>query len=245
MGMAAPSALSISAADPVGGLLATDLLVFGALGVAGSGIVSAVAVHGVRKPGAVHDVPVALLRAEVEAALQDGPPGAVKIGVLTTVPAVRAVARGLAPVPAPRVVHPGFAPRSGVRLVRPAVLDAVVRDLLPGAALLVLGRGEAAALAGFAMRDESDVKAAARRIQALGPAAVLVTGGGADGPRVVDGLLDGRTWHRFDTCRLEAAVEGASGDRLSAAVTALLAGGETLPDAVARARAFALRALAA
>ncbi len=233
--MSAPFALSVSAADPAGGLLAADLLAFGALGLAGSGLVTVVTSGGIRSPGPVQEVPVALLRAGLEAALSAKRFTAVKIGIVPSAPAVRAIARGLAHLPAPRVLHPGFAPRSEVRLVRSAALDAFVRDLFPGAALVVLGQAEASALAGFPIREENDVKAAARRVQALGPAAVLVTGGGATGDRIADGLLDGRTWHRFDSDRLKAPSDEAADDRLSAAVTALLATGETLPDAVARA----------
>ncbi|MHB8797664.1 MAG: bifunctional hydroxymethylpyrimidine kinase/phosphomethylpyrimidine kinase [Thermoanaerobaculia bacterium] len=242
--MTPPFALAVSAVDPSGGLLTADLLAFGALGVAGAGLVTAVTANGLRSPGPVQDVPVGLLRAGLEAALSAKGFLAVKIGIVPSAPAVRAIARGLAPVPAPRILHPGFAPRSEVRLVRSTALDAFVRDLFPGAALVVLGQTEASALAGFPIREEADVKAAARRVQALGPAAVLVTGGAAPGDRIVDGLLDGRTWHRFDSERLPAPSDDAAGDRLSAAVTALLASGETLPDAVARARTFVRSSLA-
>ncbi|MBP7675823.1 MAG: bifunctional hydroxymethylpyrimidine kinase/phosphomethylpyrimidine kinase [Thermoanaerobaculia bacterium] len=236
--MTASSALAASATDPSGGLLTADLLSFGAFGVAGSGLVTAVTADGLRSPGPVQEIPVALLRAGLESALSARRFTAVKIGIVPSAPAVRAIARGLAHLPAPRVLHPGFAPRSGVRLVRSAALDAFVRDLFPGAALVVLGQAEASALAGFPIREENDVKAAARRVQALGPAAVLVTGGGEAGDRIVVGLLDGRTWHRFDSNSLPAPTDLAAGDRLSAAVTALLAIGETLPDAVARARSW-------
>ncbi len=234
--MTVPLALSVSAADPAGGLLTADLLAFSALGIAGSGLVTAVTANGLRSPGPVQEVPVALLRAGLESALSAMPFSAVKIGVIPSAPAVRAIARGLSRLSAPRVLHPGFAPRSEVRLVRAAALDAFVRDLFPGAALVVLGPDEAAALAGFPIREETDVKAAARRVQALGPAAVLVNGGSAAGDSVVGGLLDGRTWHRFDSECLETPPDDAGSHRLSAAVTAHLATGETLPDAVARAR---------
>jgi len=236
--MTVPSALSVSAADPAGGLLGADLLAFGALGVAGSGVVTAVTAGGLRSPGPAQEVPVALLRASLDAAFAASRFAAVKVGVVPSAPAARAIARALAPLRVPRVLHPGFAPASEVRLVRATALDAVVRDLFPGAALVVLGQAEASALAGFPIREENDVKAAARRVQALGPAAVLVTGGSAAGDRVVDGLLDGRTWHRFDAERLPPPSDLTAGDRLSAAVTALLATGETLPDAVARARSL-------
>lgn len=244
-GMAPPAALAISAADPGGGLLASDLLAFDALGVLGSGVVSAATAHGLRLAGPVHDIPVAALRASLEAALEARPPSALKVGILTTVPAVRTVARVLSPIAVPRVFEPGFAPRSGVRLLRSTVLEAVVHGLFPGAALVTLNLVEASTLAGFAIRGESDAKAAARRIQALGPSAVLVTGGCGEGTTVVDGLLDGRTWHRFEAPRADLPPACGAGGLLSAAVTAWLAAGETLPDAVSRALAFVRRALAA
>lgn len=242
--MGVARALSISATDPAGGLLAADLLVFDALGASGAGVVSAVTAEGVRQPGAIHDVPVAVLRASIESALSS-PPDAVKVGIVTTVPAVRAVARCLAGLSAPRVVEPGFAPRSGVRLLRAPVVDALVRELLPAASLVTLSLPEASALAGLSLMNEADAKAAARRVQGLGPSAVLVTGGAGEGPCIVDGLLDGRTWHRFESPRLDVAAGSGAGGLLTAAITAYLAAGETLPDAVFRAVGFVRRGLAA
>ena len=67
--MTVPSALAVSAVDPAGGLLATDLLAFGALGIAGSGLVTAVTADGLRLPGPIQEVPVALVRAGLDAAL--------------------------------------------------------------------------------------------------------------------------------------------------------------------------------
>lgn len=243
--MTAPSALAISAADPGGGLLAADLLVFEALGILGSGVVTALTAHGIRQAGPIHDAPTAILRPALESALATRPPLSVKVGVLTTVPAVRTVARVLASVSVPIVVDPGFGPRTGVRLLRSTVVEAVVRDLFPSAALVTLNLLEASALAGFAIRSEADTKVAARRIQAFGPSAVLVTGGCIEGPCVVDGLLDGRTWHRFEGPRFDIPPGCGAGSLLSAGVTGWLARGETLPDAVSRSMALVHRALAA
>lgn len=242
--MARPSALSVSASDPGGGLLAADLLVFETLGVAGAGVVAAATSCGVREEGPVHDIPVPVLRAALEAVLSDRQPSAAKVGLLTAVPSARVVARAVASSGLPVVVDPGFAPSSGVRPVRSTVLDHIVRDLLPAASLVALNVPEASVLAGFAIRSEADAKAAARRIQSLGPSAVLVTGGCVDGPTVIDGLLDGRTWHRFEAPRLAPNAACGPGGLLSAAITAWLALGETLPDAVLRGRAFVQKALA-
>ena len=243
--MTVPTALAISAADPGGGLLAADLLVFEALGILGSGVVTALTAHGIRQPGPAHDAPTAILRPSLESALSTRPPFSVKVGLLTTVPAVRTVAKVLASVSVPLVVDPGFGPRSGVRLLRSTVVEAVVRDLFPSAALVVLNLLEASAIAGFPIRNEADTKTAARRIQAFGPSAVLVTGGCAEGPSVVDGLLDGRTWHRFESSRCDLPPGCGAGGLLSAAITGWLARGETLPDAVSRSMALVQLALAA
>ncbi len=243
--MSVPCALAISAADPGGGLLATDLLAFDVLGVLGSGVVTALTSHGIRQAGPSHDAPVAILNAALEAALAIRPPSSAKVGLLTTVPAVRTVARALASSPFPIVIDPGFVPRSGVRHLRSTVVDTLVRDLLPLAALVSLNLLEASALAGFAIRSEADAKVAARRIQSLGPSAILITGGCAEGATVIDGLLDGRTWHRFESPRSDAPLACGAGGLLSAAIAAWLARGETLPDAVARAITFVHQALAA
>jgi len=243
--MARPTALSINASDPAGGLLAADLLVFDALGVSGAAVVTAATARGLREEGPVHDVPVAQLRASLGAAVEARRPAAAKLGLVTAVPGARALARAVGPLGLPLVVDPGFAPASGLRLVRSTVLDVLVRELLPSAALVTLNVPEASVLAGFAIRSEADAKAAARRVQALGPSAVLVTGGCVEGPTVVDGLLDGRTWHRFEAARVEAPEACGAGGLLSAAVTAWLALGETLPDAVSLALEFVRRALAA
>ncbi|MBK6405004.1 MAG: bifunctional hydroxymethylpyrimidine kinase/phosphomethylpyrimidine kinase [Holophagales bacterium] len=118
------------------------------------------------------------------------------MGLLTTVPAVRAVARALAPGSVPVVVDPGFVPRSGVRHLRSTVVDAVVRDLLPAAALVTLNLLEASALAGFAIRARP-TKVAARQIQALGPPPSWSPEDAQRARPSSTGSSTARTWHRF------------------------------------------------
>jgi hydroxymethylpyrimidine/phosphomethylpyrimidine kinase len=103
---------------------------------------------------------------------------------------------------------------------------------------------EASVLAGLPIRDEADAKLAARRIQAMGPRAVLITGGHAEGPVVVDGLLDGRTWLRFTAPRIETTSTHGTGCTLSSAIAAHLARGADVPEAVTLAIAYVRRALA-
>ncbi len=244
--MAHATALTLHAADPTGtGGLQGDLAVFAALGVRSASVVTAVAARAGPAAGLLHEIPVAAVRAQLEA-LAGGPlPAAVKVGFVSKTPVVRLVAADLLRRGVPAVVDPVLVSRSGPRLLPAPSWSAFLKELLPAAALVTPNLPEASLLAGFPIRGEADAKRAARAIQAHGPRAVLIKGGHAEGDVLVDGLLDGRTWRAFASPRIgEGAVPGA-GDALSAAITAFLALGETLPDAVEHGLAFVRRAIAA
>jgi hydroxymethylpyrimidine/phosphomethylpyrimidine kinase len=155
--------------------------------------------------------------------------------MLTTVPVIRGVAALLRSLETPVVVDPMVGGPGGVRLLRPLSLACLIRDILPLATLVTLNLPDACALAGVAIRNEADVKVAARRIQALGPRAVLITGERGDERVVADGLLDGRTWLCFESSRPESPQVMDAGGALAAVTVAYLALGETLPDALQRA----------
>lgn len=244
--MALATALSVHAADPSGTAgLQGDLAVFAVLGVRFASVVTAVAARTGPAAGVLCEIPAPAVRAQLEA-LSEGPlPTAAKVGFVSRTPVVRLVAADLARRRVPFVVDPVLVSRSGPRLLAAPSWSAFLKDLLPGAALVTPNLPEASLLAGFPIRGEADAKRAARAIQAQGPRAVLIKGGHAEGDVVVDGLLDGRTWRAFASPRLgEWSVPGA-GDTLSAAITAFLARGETLPDAVENALAFVRRAISA
>lgn len=225
-----PSLLVIAPFDPSGQTgIVRDLREAERAGVEGTGVVTAIltpeAPGGAGSP-AVHDLPPAAVAAQLRQGLASRP-DAVRIGLLPTVPIGRLVAVALAPRGLPVVLAPGLTGPSGGRLVRQTAIAVLVRDVLPRTTLVVVDLFEASALAGQAIRGETDAKAAARRLQDLGAGAVLVFAGPApDGTREA-GLLDGRTWFR-----LRIGTEGTSIAAVPARVAARLAMGEALPDAV-------------
>ena len=239
--MGVPVALTLSDSDPSGAAgVQADLRTFDALGVYGTSVVASITVQSSAGLFARHDVPLPVFRAQVEALLSDLPPRAAKVGMLTSVPAIRLAARLLPLSGAEIVVDPVLATRDGAALLRPATLQALVHDLLPSAALLVVGPIGAQALTGIDVGTPASAKAAAMRMVRLGARAVLVTGARNETGAAVDGLLDGKTWHRFETAAAAAAPGYPTWDErqaLSAAVTAWLARGQTLPEAVAQALA--------
>jgi hydroxymethylpyrimidine/phosphomethylpyrimidine kinase len=242
--MSVPVALTITGSDSGGGSgLQGDLKTFEALGVYGTTVVTAVLAQSTTGITAIHDVPAPVVRDQLRAVLSDLPPAAVKVGLLSTIPVIRTIAAGLRRTPAPVVLDPVMMSRGGTRLLRATSVSSLIKDLLPRASIVTPNLPEASLLAGFPIRNEVDAKRAARVIQALGPQAVLIKGGHGEGAEVVDGLLDGRTWHLFQTSRLETRHTHGTGCALSSAITAHLARGETLPDAVEKALRFVRKAI--
>lgn len=240
------AALAIGALEAGGGGgLPADLKTFESLGVTGTCVATAVTIQDGPALTVVHDLPVPAVRDQVRAARDAPPPRAVKVGLVTTVPVIRLLAAELPGLAAPVVVDPEMTGDGESRLLRATSLPALVRELLPAATVVTPNLAEASVLAGFAIRDEPDAKRAARAIQQMGPQAVLIKGGHAEGSEVVDGLLDGRTWTTFRHPRLGVRHHHGAGATLSAALAAYLALGETLPDAVAKAVSYTHRALAA
>lgn len=232
-------ALTIAGSDSGGGAgIQGDLKTFEALGVFGTSVITAVTAQSTTAVTAVHEVPAAIVGAQLAAVLSDLPPAAVKIGMLTNVPAIRVIAKRLRDVKVPIVLDPVMVSKSGARLLRAGTLSAVIRELFPLAVLVTPNLPEASVLAGFPIRSEADAKTAARRIQGLGPSAVLIKGGHSEGPELVDGLLDGRTWRRWSAERIATTHTHGTGCALSSAIAAFLALGETLPDAVEKAIRF-------
>ncbi len=242
--MSVPVALTVSGSDPAGGAgIQADLKTFEALGVYGTSVVTAVTAQNTVGSGSVDDVPAPLVREQLRAVLPDLPPSAIKIGMLTTVPVIRILAGEVRNLEVPIVLDPLMVARDGTRLLRSTSVASLVTDLFPLVSLLTPNLPEASLLAGFPIRNESDAKQAARVLQGLGPRAVLIKGGYAEGSTVVDGLLDGRTWRTYSHPRIPSRHTRGVGCALSSAIAGYLSLGETLPDAVGRGLRFVEQAI--
>jgi hydroxymethylpyrimidine/phosphomethylpyrimidine kinase len=103
---------------------------------------------------------------------------------------------------------------------------------------------EAGVLAGEAVKTLEEMEAAAHRIHALGPAWVLVKGGHLAGDPI-DLLFDGRTVERLAAERIPTPHTHGTGCTYSAAVTAGLARGASVPEAVREAKRYVTAAIRA
>jgi len=238
-----PVALTIAGSDPIGGAgIQADLKTFPQFGVYGEAVITLLTVQNTVRMTRVDCIPAELVLAQLTAVLEDIPPQAAKTGALGNREIVEAIAAAAAGFRFPLVVDPVMIGKHGAPLIDASARTAL-RDLLVSkAALVTPNLLEAAELAGMCVRNPDEMKEAALRIVQLGPQAVLVKGGHLEGPgfetETVDVLLHNGVFTEFRARRIDTRHTHGTGCTYSAAITAFLARGLTMPDAVARAKRF-------
>ena len=185
-----PAVLSIAGSDSGGGAgIQADLKAFARCGVHGMTAITALTAQNTVAVTGVHPVPGAFIVEQVRAVAEDIGVDAVKIGMLGTADTVRAVREALALLDpgTPIVLDPVMVAESGAVLLDEPARAAIVEELLPRVTVITPNVPEARVLAGA----DDDLEALARRLHALGPAAVVVTGGHRD--EATDLFFDGET----------------------------------------------------
>jgi hydroxymethylpyrimidine/phosphomethylpyrimidine kinase len=192
------TALPIAGSDSGGGAgIQADLKAFARCGVHGTSAITAITAQNTAGVRAIHPVPAQMILAQVRAVLADIRPDAVKVGMVGTIEGALAVAQALQELPrgTPVVVDPVMVAESGARLLDADAQRVLIDQILPRASVLTPNLPEARVLAG-APADAADadveegeaVRELARTLLALGPRAVVITGGHR--ARAVDLYLD-------------------------------------------------------
>jgi hydroxymethylpyrimidine/phosphomethylpyrimidine kinase len=241
------TALSIAGSDSGGGAgVQADLKAFARCGVYGMTAITAITAQSTIGVSLVHALPGDIVAAQVRAVIEDIGADAVKVGMLATSEVALAVAGALDGLPAgtPVVVDPVMVAESGARLLEPDAQRALVEEILPRATVLTPNLLEARLLAGWeAGADEGDgeeAEALGRALLALGPGAVVVTGGHRT--RAVDLFLQAGEEQRVVEIAGERYPDGAahgSGCTHSSILAAQLALGCAPLEAARTARALA------
>ena len=238
-----PVALTIAGSDPSGGAgIQADLKTFHQFGVYGEAVITLLTVQntvGVRR---VECMPAALVVEQLRAVLDDIPPGAVKTGALGNAATVEALGEAAAQFTVPLVVDPVMVSKHGAPLLPDSAINALKEKLLRHASLVMPNLAEAAALTGMAIGNLAAMRAAACRICELGPAATLVKGGHLAGV-ATDVLYDRSGFREFSAERIATPHTHGTGCTYSAAITAGLARGLGLVDAIAAAKRFITEAI--
>lgn len=238
-----PVALTIGGSDPSGGAgIQADLKTFHQHRVYGTAVITLITVQNTVSVTRVEMLAADLVEQQIGAVLADIPPQAAKTGALGSVEIVKAVAGLASNFAFPLVVDPVMISKHGARLISPEAEAALRNELLPEAYLVTPNIPEAELLSGMEIRDEKDMLRAARRLCLAGCRAVLIKAGHLDGPPV-DLLLDGDEVTHFPGVRVESKHTHGTGCTLSAAITAGLASGASLAEAVGRAKRYVQEAI--
>lgn len=242
-----PVCVTIGDSDSSGGSgIQADLKTFMALNCYGASVITAVMAQSLTGIHSQLPIPEGHVRAQLDAIAESLPIAAVKVGYLPNAQVARVVGRWLREAPKiPVVVDPIIATNKGVALTQPEVIRAICDDLLPRGTLATPNRFEAATLAGMEeCLDVADMQRAAIQLLKRHGCPILVTGGGFDG-RHVDLLaaLDGASHYESPTIKRGKII--GTGCAHSAAITALLAKGDSLREAILDAKGFVTGAIQA
>jgi hydroxymethylpyrimidine/phosphomethylpyrimidine kinase len=236
-----PVCLSIAGSDSGGGAgIQADLKAFARAGVHGTTAITAITAQNTVGVLAVEAVSPGMVVEQVRAVADDIGMQAVKIGMLGSATTSEAVARALDLVPAgtPVVVDPVMVAESGARLLDPDAQRALIELIVPRATVVTPNVPEARVLAG----DEAlEGAALARAVHALGPAAVVVTGGHRTD--ATDLLFDGERLVELPGPRHADGAAHGSGCTHSSTLAARLALGDDLESAAREAKRVASEAV--
>ena len=240
------TALTIAGSDSGGGAGAqADLKTFLTCKVHGMSAITAVTVQNSLGVTEFVELPPHIVAAQIEAVATDIGIGAAKTGMLASAPIMAAIAEVVRRCAVtPLVVDPVAASQHGDPLLRPEAFDALRSLILPLATLATPNLGEVRLLTGLHVTDRAGMDDAARAVLDLGPAAVLIKGGHLPSGDAVDLLFDGTTFTEFRAARHESIHTHGSGDTLASAITANLALGLPLVEAVRRGKDFVTGAVA-
>lgn len=240
-----PVVLTIASSDSgAGSGIQADLKTFSVLNVFGTCALTAVTAQSPSEMRGIHSVPPETVREQILSVSDEFPINAAKTGMLPTPDVVEVVSETAESCGIPvLVVDPRMMSSSGARIMEPEALDVLKERLLPQARVVTPNVHEAEILAGFPIGCLEDLKRAAARISERYQLACVATGGSLPGEEVIDVLYDEGNLHEFHHPRIEASETHGAGCTYSAALTAMIAKGMLLTDAVEQSRILVSNAL--
>lgn len=240
--------LSIAGSDPSGGAgIQADIKAISANGCFAMAALTALTAQNTQGVTGIHLIPPAFVQNQIAAVFADIRVDALKVGMIATAEIASALADALADKgSAPVVLDPVMIAKGGAALLQPDAVEVLRQRLLPLAAVITPNLPEAAHLLGTTpATTREEMAAQGRALCSLGPKAVLMKGGHLDIPDSPDCLVTaaGITW--FEGDRTRTVNTHGTGCTLSSALAAHLARGRPLPEAVAAAKTYVARAIAA
>lgn len=238
------TALTVAGSDPSGGAgIQADLKTFTSLNVYGMSVIAALTAQNTRGVHDVMHIPADFVGLQLDAVMTDIIPAAMKTGMLGTAAVVDIVAHKIRKYAVSHVVvDPVMVSSSGTHLLEHEGEQMMKRALLPLAFVITPNLAEASVLTGIEVRDTQSMEEAARRLHRMGARHVLVKGGHLEGD-AVDVYFDGSRMEKLSSPRIATSDLHGTGCVLSAALTAHLARGLAVYEAIVHAKEFVTEAI--
>lgn len=239
--MTISKALTIAGSDSGGGAgIQADLKTFQELSVYGMSALTAVTAQNTLGVQGVYPLLQEAISQQLDSIGSDLVPDAVKTGMLFNSEIIRIVAakvqqygwRNL-------VVDPVMVAKGGSTLLQQEAVQALISYLLPLALVTTPNIPEAEIITGMSIFNMDDRKEVSRIIHNMGSKYVVLKGGhDIETEAVVDLLYDGHEFTLMESVRVQTRHTHGTGCTYSAAVTAELAKGNSVSEAIHTAKAF-------
>lgn len=245
-----PVALSVAGSDSSAGAgIQADLKTFSALGVYGLTAVTCIVAEIPGKVSRIEPASTRIVRQQIEVLAKTFPVAAIKTGLLCSGEIISAVAKAIRDIDKmfvpriPLVIDPVFVATSGDPLLKPAAIETYEKELFALASLITPNLGEAEQLLGTRIKDRQSMHRAGKKLEKRFGTAILLKGGHLAGNRAVDLLFANGKVVEFSAPFVRGVATHGTGCTYSAAITAGLAKGLALEDAVRQAKKFVTGAI--
>ena len=245
-----PVALTIAGSDSSAGAgIQADLKTFSALGVYGLTAITCVVAETPGKVSRIERISPEIVHEQIAVLARNFPIAAAKTGLLCSGEIVEAVARGIDLLRKidnhiPLVVDPVTVATSGDVLLATGAMKIYERELFPIATLLTPNLNEAGNLIGEPIRDLDAMRKAGKQLQQKYSVSILLKGGHLTGDNAVDLLFIGDKISEFSAPFARGVATHGTGCTYSAGITAGLAAGLSLEEAVGHAKEFVTASIA-
>lgn len=231
--------LTIAGSDSCGGAgIQADLKTFSALGTYGLSVITAVTAQNTTGVLDVREMDTDIVRKQIECLFDDIEIRGVKIGMVSSIEIINTIAETLETKNAVNiVVDPVMVSKSGCHLLRPESRQALVESLFPLALLVTPNLLEAEVITGNKIETLAQMEGAAVDIHKLGARNVVVKGGHLAGD-AIDVYYDGKDFSYIKGVRIDTQNTHGTGCTFSSAITAFIAKGSTVLEAVRLAKDY-------
>jgi len=239
-----PIVLSIAGSDSSAGAgIQADLKTFSALGVYGLTAVTCIVAEVPGKVSRIEPVRAGIVREQIEMLRRNFQIGAVKTGLLCSTDIISRVAKAIRDVRVPLVVDPVIVATSGDPLLEPTAIEAYEKQLFPLASLITPNLYEAERFLGTKIENRESMHRAGKELEREFGTAILLKGGHLPGPHAIDLLFADGNVVEFSEPFVRGVATHGTGCTYSAAITAGLACGLTLEEAIRRAKKFVTQSI--